>query len=113
MKRNAFILAVITGFFMFQPAFTVPQPGKCSADKCSMEQVCASKKRCEKKRTKEDCNSNGCNPFMACWCGNFFVIERPLVSSITAMNLNSEFVIRDEKNVTGVTFECWHPPEMI
>jgi hypothetical protein len=113
MRRNAFLLAIITGFFMFQPGFAAPQLEKCAAGKCSMQQACAVKKRCQKNRPKEDCNSNGCNPFMACWCGNFFVIERPFVSCRTAVNLNSEFVITDEKKITGVTFECWHPPEMI
>ena len=113
MKRRAFILAVIAGFFMFQPGFANRQPGKCSDDQCRVETACASKKQCHNKRSKDGCTSNGCNPFMACWCGNFFVIERPFSSSIPISQCASEFVIRDEKKTFEIASKCWHPPEMI
>lgn len=98
---------------MFQPAFTARQPGKCSNDECCMQKSCITKKDCEKKQPKKDCNSNGCNPFMACWCGNFFVIERPFASGVPMADISADFVNRDEENTAGVAFECWHPPEMI
>jgi len=113
MKRSASILAVIVGFFMFQPGFAGRQPDKCSSDQCQMQKVCTGKKHCENKRSKDGCTSKGCNPFMACWCGNFFMIERAFASSIPITKVASEFVTRDEKKIPGVAFECWHPPEMI
>src|SRR5215468_4348543 len=113
MKQSAFILTVIVGFFMFEPGFADRQPDRCSNDQCRLQNVCATKKRCENKRSKPSCTSNGCNPFMACWCGNFFTIERPFVSSAPIAELTSKFVIRDEKKTFSVALECWHPPEMI
>jgi len=113
MKSRALILAIIAGFFMFQPGFAGNQPDKCSGGQCPVQNVCAAKKHCEKKRSKDGCTSNGCNPFMACWCGNFFMSEKPFSSSIPITKLASEFLIRDEKETFEVSLECWHPPEMI
>lgn len=113
MRSNAFILAVVAGFFMCQPAFSARQPGRCLNDECSMQQTCMAKKHCEKKPSKNNCNSNGCNPFMACWCGNFFLIERPFASSGLINSIDLEFAITEEEDIPGVTFECWHPPEML
>src|SRR5215470_17654700 len=104
MKQSAFILAILVGFFMFQPGFAGRQPEKCSRDQCRMQNVCTAKKHCENKPSKPDCSSNGCNPFMSCWCGNFFTIEKPFSSSVPMTQLTSEFLIRDEKETFAVAF---------
>src|SRR5262249_44870597 len=113
MKSRAFILAIIAGFFIFQPGFAMRQPDKCSGGQCAMQNVCAAKKHCENKQSKPGCTSNGCNPFMACWCGNFFMIEKLFSSPVPVTTLTSKFLIRDEKETFAVSLECWHPPEMI
>lgn len=112
MQGKAFILAIIAGFFMFQPGFIARQPGKCGGDHSCMQQTCTANEHCKKKQSKENRNSNGCNPFMACWCGNFFVVERPFGSSAPITGIDRDFVSRDEKDETGIASECWHPPEM-
>jgi hypothetical protein len=113
MKGIAFILAVVAGFFMFQPGFAVPQRNACSSTRCEMQSMCGSKKHCKNKRSKDGCASNGCNPFMACWCGNFFMIEKPFSSTVPITELGFDFLTRDDKKTFGVAFECWHPPEMV
>jgi hypothetical protein len=98
---------------MFQPGFASRQPDRCSEDQCRMQNACTGKKHCENKQSKEGCTSNGCNPFMACWCGNFFMTENAFSSCTPVAKFASEFMIRDEKKTIGVALECWHPPEMV
>jgi hypothetical protein len=71
--------------------------------------MCHMKKKCSKEN--KDCSSNGCNPFMHCAIGNFFLDERPYQQNDPASVIAREIIIRNDKAVSSYIDDCWHPPE--
>jgi hypothetical protein len=71
------------------------------------------KKKCTKESSKEnkDCSPEGCNPFMPCAIGNFFLDEKPYDQSDPAPVLSHVLIIRNDRLVSSYIADCWHPPE--
>ena len=57
--------------------------------------MCHMKKKCSKESSKEnkDCSPNGCNPFMPCAIGNFFLDEKPYHPNDAIIILSHEKII--------------------
>jgi hypothetical protein len=63
---------------------------------------------------KEDCGSEGCNPFLPCSIGYCcYLVENFIVySGAPGITKEKPALFNDNRIVTKIS-ECWHPPEMI
>jgi hypothetical protein len=112
MKLRAAIFATIIAFLTIQPAFSKNPMGNFDEKKACTD-MCHMKKKCSKESSKEnkDCSSNGCNPFMPCAIGNFFLDEKPYHQNEPVLVLSHEIIIKNDKAVSSYIADCWHPPE--
>ena len=106
VRTIATICTVIVGFLIFQPAFTEPVEIEkmqcCSEDKCIPGSG---------EKSQNDCNSDGCNPFMACSMGNFFLVERIIASPFFSYAAKQKIIAVNDNRLSDKISECWHPPE--
>jgi hypothetical protein len=57
------------------------------------------------------CQGEGCNPFMACAFGNFYLVEESGFDLFTiAPEKDKQFAVNDNRLSTNLS-ESWHPPE--
>jgi hypothetical protein len=77
MKYFACLFALVLGFLTVLPVFSFP--------KTQVPQPCCSRMVCRKtahpKQQQDhtgECGKSGCNPFLACASGNFYVMEKPM-----------------------------------
>jgi hypothetical protein len=112
MKFRAAIFASIIAILTIQPAFSKNPFGNFDA-KNSCADMCHMKKKCSKGSNKEnkDCSSSGCNPFMPCATGNFFLNEKPYDQNNPVLAFSQEKIISNDKVVSSYIADCWHPPE--
>lgn len=107
MKAAAYILLILIGALNMQPIF--------SSQKAMAETQCCSKEGCHKpkkqKQDKKDCESNGCNPFMACAIGNFYFTEKSLALSLLLPSLKQKFIACNDNRLSAKISDFWHPPE--
>jgi hypothetical protein len=114
VKISAFIFLSLTGFFTVQPLMSslgvlgsapVAKAGHC----CSKMMKCPKKSHPSDKERK--CSGDGCNPFMACAYGNFFVmVEGRMDLSSVAPDKERWALLNDCRLSAGLS-ESWHPPE--
>jgi hypothetical protein len=108
MKFRAAIFASIIAILTIQPAFSKNPMGNFAEKKVCAD-MCPMKKKCSKEN--KDCSSNGCNPFMPCAIGNFFLDEKPYHQNDPVLVFSHEKIIRNDKAVSSYIADCWHPPE--
>lgn len=111
MKLSVAICSFLIASLTILPAINQKATNMCSED-MTCTKICHKKEKPDKGKSNENKNcSEGCNPFIACASGNFFLIPIKnndvlkiflLQERVTAFNNNSTF---------GYISECWHPPE--
>jgi len=128
MKAVAFILALIWGLLMIEPAFanfnckpvtSSSAKNKSAQSPCTKNkpaQSSCSRSKCNKSKQQEDendCENNRCNPLMSCPTGNFYLFGHSFFS-IPALIISKQknILVNDNRVVKQLT-ECWHPPEII
>ena len=112
MKFSAAIFISLITFLTVQPSFSKNPMGNFPAKK-SCSAFCDMKKKCSKEDSKktQDCSANGCNPFMPCPVGNFFIDEEPYQLSNDFSQLSNKMIVANDKIVSTYVADCWHPPE--
>jgi len=112
VKVIAFIFLSLAAFFTLQPLIgsqrASPVPSAC----CSKGMMKCPKKSPPASDNKK-CRREGCNPFMACAYGNFYMAEKGGIGflSITPEK-KKKMAINDNRLSTNLS-ESWHPPECI
>ena len=108
MKAGAFILAIILFALIIEPVFS-----NVSAE---TEESCCSKTKCNKPEPSDDnddCESNRCNPLMACPTGNFYLFGYNSISFTSYIPSKQKPILVNDNRVLSQLTECWHPPEII
>ena len=108
MKTGAYILLIICCVLTVQPMFSStnaePAESSCCKTKCSKP---------KEKEDKKDCESNRCNPLMACPLGNFYLLGSSHISIATLIIPKQKTILVNDNRVSTQLTECWHPPEII
>jgi hypothetical protein len=112
MKFGAAIFASLITFLTIQPTFSKNPMGNFS-EKKECASMCDMKKKCGKETGKQsnDCSANGCNPFMPCAIGNFFLGENPYTLDNLILILSHKIILTNDKLISSYIGDCWHPPE--
>ena len=114
MKIVAFIFLALVGFFTVQPLMS--SLGMLGSEPMAKATHCCGKMmKCPKKShpagNDRKCAGDGCNPFMACAYGNFFVmVEGRMDLSPGAPEKERKMLLNDNRLSAGLS-ESWHPPE--
>ena len=108
MKVPAYIFIIVLSFLTLQPAF--------SSDQKNIEVQCCKKDFCnkrgdEKPDKKNNCGNNGCNPFMACAYGNFFLIGKSSICFTYTPIAGKKIIALNDNRIATMFSDCWHPPE--
>lgn len=106
MKIAAYIFTCIIFLATVQPLFS-----RTNAETIE----CCTKEKCHKSRQpekKKDCENSGCNPFMACASGNFYLLDNSFISVISLMTARQKIILVDDNRVSDKLNECWHPSEI-
>jgi hypothetical protein len=78
---------------------------------------CGSKMKCHKEKQQpcrnEKCENNGCNPFMACAYGNFFLINKNSFAFNLPQMKKSKMVTINDNRLSNKLSDCWHPPQFV
>jgi hypothetical protein len=62
----------------------------------------------------EDCNSNGCNPFVPCSIGFCcYLVEGFYAYAAFSLASKQQLMLFDDNRIASALSECWHPPELI
>jgi hypothetical protein len=114
MKFRAAILASIIAILTIQPAFSKYPMGNF-AEKKTCAGICHMKKKCSKENSKGNnaCSPEGCNPFMPCAIGNFFLDEKPYHQSQPVLILSKKMAIKNDNSLSSYIADCWHPPKSL
>lgn len=108
VKLMAFIFLSLVAFFTVQPLISSQRT--VSAMLC-----CPKMMKCHKEKhpsgDNRKCESDGCNPFMACAYGNFYLLEKSGFNFLTIVpEIEKKAAINDNRLSTRLS-DCWHPPE--
>ena len=108
MKAGAYILLIICCILTVQPMFSnnnaEPKESSCCKTKCNKPISTEDKK---------DCESNRCNPLMACPLGNFYLVGYSHISIATLILPKQKTTLVNDNRISTQLTECWHPPEII
>jgi hypothetical protein len=100
-------------FLIVQPAMSSSAPGN-SAIKRTCAKMCSMMKKCTNKKSKESKNcAEGCNPFMACASGNFFLMAAQNEDIFCTAQVAEKLKPINDKTLSCYISDCWHPPEVI
>ena len=98
---------MIFSFFIIQPLFSA-QPDQVNKE-------CSSKRQCpfeKKKSDKNECSNNGCNPFMPCVYGNFYLPVKGISAFAMIRIKRDKLFSYDDNRLSSKIYDCWHPPEV-
>ena len=118
MRLSAFILLVIISSLTIQPVFKHVEasiPSGMDMECClnhhkGSEKKCPSSGKDEKKNLP--CDNNGCNPFMPCSIGNFYIVERLHFLSAPVNQPGKNNILLNDNRTAKSLSECWHPPQI-
>jgi hypothetical protein len=107
VKSIAFIFLLLVAFFTVQPLI--------SSQRTAEATTCCSGTKCHQKSQPSNdsrkCRKEGCNPFMACAYGNFYLLEKNGFTFFDVVpEKEKKVAINDNRLSTGLS-ESWHPPE--
>ncbi len=105
VKIISSIFLVLATFFIFQPLFSSQQ--SVTKMKCCEKMMSCHKK---KQSPRKACEGMGCNPFMACAYGNFYVVEKSDISFKSLVVSNIKIVPSNDNRLADNLSDCWHPP---
>jgi hypothetical protein len=114
VKIKAFLFLALVGFFTAQPLMSnlglfIHAPAGTVADCCGKRMDCQPQKPASNHSRK--CAGDGCNPFMSCVYGNFFLVTQGHVD-LQDLKPAKEKVTPINDNRLATSFsESWHPPE--
>lgn len=104
MKLPACIFSFIFGLLTLQPLFK---------NDYAEATGCCSKEECHKPSQKKDCDTNSCNPFLACALGNYYLVETFFTPANTfTKKIKKPVSFNDNRICTNIS-DFWHPPELI
>lgn len=89
---------------MFSNSNAEPAESSCRKTKCNKSKPTEDKK---------DCETNRCNPLMACPAGNFYLLGYSHISIATLILPKQKTTLVNDNRVSTQLTECWHPPEII
>ena len=128
MRITAAILLLILGFLTIQPAVGVHEKTAgmmCCGESCKMPEADEEAMICEEEEEstaceegsetdpcEENCDNRGCNPFMSCPFGNFFVMASSLTPVSFRITLVSTNLYKTDEYLSTYLSDCWHPPEI-
>jgi len=72
--------------------------------------------KCDKKQkqpSNKTCESNSCNPFMACASGNFYLVEKTGLSFTNLPVNKNRIILVNDNRLSDNLSECWHPPRVL
>jgi hypothetical protein len=81
---------------------------------------CKKKMHCSRQAQPKDgkeggqsdgCQGNGCNPFMACAYGNFYLLEKSATGLLAPSFLLDKQIPANDNRLSSRLSESWHPPE--
>lgn len=108
MKAGAYILLILCCILTIQPMFgnnkTEPTESSCCKTKCNKPRP---------PEDKKDCETNRCNPLMACPLGNFYLLGSSHISIAAIIIQKQKTALVNDNRVSTQLTECWHPPEII
>jgi hypothetical protein len=116
----AFLFFGLVAFFTMQPLISSQQTASampCCSEmmKCHAGKDPSGKPPSGKHSTGDNskCQGEGCNPFMACAFGNFYLVEKSGFDfSGIAPEKEKKIAIDDNRLSKGLS-ESWHPPERL
>ena len=108
MKFIAFIFFFLVAFFTVQPLISSQQAAPAAAS-CPKMMKCHSQK--QSKKDKGNCDSDGCNPFMACANCNFYLVEKGGFTFLSIVPEQEKKVAVNDNRLSTWLSESWHPPE--
>lgn len=109
MKAGAYILLIICCTLTIQPMFSSNKAEPAESSSCC-------KTKCNKPQSQEDkkdCQTNRCNPLMACPIGNFYLLGSSHISIATLIIPKQKTTLVNDNRISTQLTECWHPPEII
>jgi len=117
----SFIL--VFGYLQVHPLFINYEMNKVHDSAKVKESSCTKTKKttCSRRKCplpvssdeKEDCNNNGCNPFVPCNMGFCcYLVENTFAYSIHAPASQNAFFHFNDNRIQNNLSECWHPPEI-
>lgn len=77
---------------------------------------CCQKSHCKKEKPesgKNQCGMNGCNPFMACAYGNFFISGKGYTTTFFLPLTSHTKPFIPDRYISFYLSDCWHPPEIL
>jgi hypothetical protein len=99
---------LIFGVLYIQPFFPnheFNQEQTCVKTKCTKE---------EPPRENEDCNDDGCNPFVPCPMGSCcYLVENFFFNAGLSIIGKQKIALFDDNRLLNKLSECWHPPERL
>lgn len=121
MKFIAAILATLTILLTVQPVLThqnyVAQNETCTADNCcsDKEDTCELPDKAQQQKDDPDncCNNGHCNPFEACACCCYVIIDRPIFSIAYVLTQSEKIKLTNENILSSYIQDFWHPPEFV
>ena len=105
MKITSTIFLLVFSFLVIQPLFGTrvkEEKKECCQKRCPNE---------KKQSKKNDCQPNGCNPFMPCIYGNFYLLEKSYVVFTGIENKKAKLFFYNDNRLCSNLSDCWHPPE--
>ena len=130
MKITAAILLLILGFLTIQPAVGIHEKTAgmmCCGKSCEMleevsdvvmsceadnEEALVCEEGTDTEPCQENCDNRGCNPFMSCPFGNFFVMASSQLHVIFPVTPVSTNLYKADEYLSAYLSDCWHPPEI-
>jgi hypothetical protein len=107
---------IVSSIFFLPLVFLLFQPVLYSSQTVPKKQ-CSAKMHCHKREQPSDennkCGRNGCNPFMACSYGNYYINERDAINYILLESKRVKIVAMNDNRLFSGLSECWHPPEPV
>ena len=78
--------------------------------------TCAKSKKCSSDspvEEKEDCGTDGCNPFLPCMGSCCYLPESFFTHSMPGFAIKEKMALVNDNRILSNFSECWHPPEIV
>jgi hypothetical protein len=109
MKLTAFLFFCILAFLTLQPAFNFQQLCITEVEDCCEEATCTMSN--EELPVDQECEKQGCNPFMSCVYGNFFLLSKSSYQFPDLTLISQKMETVNDNRVATYLSDCFHPPE--
>jgi len=108
-ENRSFDIPFVLTFLTLQPMF--------SSQQTISKMQCCSKAKCHRGKQQpsknEKCENNGCNPFLACAYGNFYLINKNIFTFNPTAIKKEKMAAMDDNRLATKLSDCWHPPQAV